>query len=156
MRILVLSDSHGDLTFLKKKVKKLGELDRVLHLGDYAEDGEKVREITGLPVDVVRGNNDFFGNYDNDKVIHVGEVKIFMTHGHKYGVYMGTDRLYYKGIEVGADLVLYGHTHFYDYEKIGDLTILNPGSISLPRDGRPSMVLLKIEGKKIEVERISA
>lgn len=154
MRILLVSDSHGNVDFIKENIARIGKIDRVFHLGDYARDVGKIKEILDLPIDLVKGNNDIFDRHEEEKIIHHEGVTIFMTHGHKYGVYKGTDRLYYKGLEVGADLVLYGHTHLYNYDDKSDVIILNPGSISLPRDGKRSMVILEIEGKEIRVERI--
>lgn len=154
MRILLVSDSHGNVDFLEENIDKIGKIDRVFHLGDYARDVEKIKDILDLPIDLVKGNNDLFDPHEEEKIIHLEDLTIFMTHGHKYGVYIGTNRLYYKGLEVGADLVLYGHTHFYNFDDRGDMKILNPGSLSLPRDGKRSMVILDIEGKEIRVERI--
>lgn len=154
MRILLVSDSHGNVDFIKENIDRIGKIDRVFHLGDYARDVEKIKDILDLPIDLIKGNNDLFDPHEEEKLIHLEGVTIFLTHGHKYGVYKGTDRLYYKGLEVGADLVLYGHTHLYNYDDRGGMKILNPGSISLPRDGKKSMVILDIEGKEIRVERI--
>ena len=38
-------------------------------------------------------------------------IKIFFTHGHKWGVKYSTDRLFYKAKEIGAQIALFGHTH---------------------------------------------
>ena len=39
--------------------------------------------------------------------------KIFITHGDLYGVKYGMTNIYYKGKEVGADIVLFGHSQFF-------------------------------------------
>jgi len=55
--------------------------------------------------------------------------KIFLTHGHLYGVKSGLQNLYYKSKEEGADIALFGHSHIAVNEEIGGIVFLNPGSI---------------------------
>ena len=49
--------------------------------------------------------------------------------------------------ENGADIVMFGHSHKPVIEKSGDVTVINPGSISRPRqDGfRPTYMVMNIE-----------
>ena len=56
--------------------------------------------------------------------------KIFMCHGHRYGVKYSYNSIYYRGKEVGADIVLFGHSHLPIIEECDGLTLMNPGSIS--------------------------
>lgn len=153
MKIIVVADSHGDVSLLKDKISQI-DAQMLIHLGDYDSDVEKIYGVTDFPIYAVRGNNDYSSMYLDDKILHVEGHTLFITHGHKYGVYMGTERLYYKALEVGADIVLYGHTHYYDYESYGDVKIINPGSLSLSRDGINSFVVLDISEDDIKVERI--
>ena len=36
-----------------------------------------------------------------------------------------------------GDVLLHGHTHVLRAEKKGDIIILNPGSVSIPKEGNP-------------------
>ena len=39
---------------------------------------------------------------------------------------------------------MHGHTHVLRAEKVGDITILNPGSVSLPKEGNiPTYAILE-------------
>lgn len=60
MRILVISDSHGQLGNLNEILKEAGKVDRVIHLGDAVGQDEEIREMCGCPVTIVRGNCDFY------------------------------------------------------------------------------------------------
>lgn len=60
--------------------------------------------------------------------------KFFITHGHKYGVKMGLNNIFYKGKESEVDAVLFGHTHIKIISKEDGLWIINPGSPFLPKD----------------------
>ena len=58
-------------------------------------------------------------------------VLFFYTHGHAYGVKMGSERLAEAADARGADVALYGHTHDPDLEKAmaGRPAVFNPGAL---------------------------
>lgn len=64
-----------------------------------------------------------------------------LTHGHYYNVSLGVETLREEAIERGCDIAMYGHTHRPYLEQGGKVTILNPGSLSYPRPGRPQTLL---------------
>ncbi len=89
----------------------------------------------GIKTIIVRGNGDYgHTEYNEDEIIEFKGKKFLLTHGHKYNVQNGITNLYYKGLELGANIVLFGHTHIPIIEKIENMIIMNPGSPSLPRD----------------------
>ena len=55
---------------------------------------------------------------------------------------------------VEADIVCVGHTHIQFNIQVGDVTVINPGSVGLPRDGDPRAAFAMIEDDKIELKRI--
>ncbi len=134
MRIAVVSDTHGNNKEIIEKLSEMEKPDILFHLGDYVMDGVKISKTFGLESVIVKGNGDYFNTeYKEDEFIEIAGKKIFLTHGHKYGVNSGMQKLYYKGLELGADIVLFGHIHIPVIEKIEDMIIMNPGSPSLPR-----------------------
>ena len=76
-----------------------------------------------------------------------------MTHGHRYNVRFNYTSLYYKGLELKADIVLFGHTHVPLNIKENNLIIMNPGSPSLPRsqDRKKTFGIIEI-GDRIKTE----
>ena len=77
-----------------------------------------------------------------------------LAHGHQYYY---TDALLYRGEEVHADMVLYGHTHVPDLSADGPRLLLNPGSLSRPRGGSTeSCALVLIEGNDLTVRFVNA
>ena len=81
---------------------------------------------------------------------------IFITHGHAYYVSMGEERLIQEAKERDADIVMYGHTHRPSCRKDENLLILNPGSMSYPRQEgrRPSYMLMHIDDQgRVEVSQ---
>ena len=55
---------------------------------------------------------------------------------------------------VDADVVCVGHTHMQFKLKVGGKTVLNPGSVGLPRDGDPRAAYAVIEDGRIEFKRV--
>ena len=131
MNILVFSDSHSALWFMRQCVRIL-KPDCIIHLGDYADDGEVIKEENpDILFYQVPGNCDggYFKSVDAVKVCEVAGVKMLLTHGHKFQVKMGTEKLVAYGREQGVDAVLFGHTHVAVCNKETDgLWVLNPGS----------------------------
>jgi putative phosphoesterase len=54
---------------------------------------------------------------------------------------------------VEADIVCVGHTHVQFNIQVNGVTVLNPGSVGLPRDGDPRAAFAVIEDNKIELKR---
>lgn len=146
MKVIVVSDTHNSIYTFIEKVKTMDKPDLILHLGDHNSDGERIEEELGVKVIQVKGNGDFASLYKEDELIDIKGKKIFLTHGHKYRVYYSRDSLYYKGLELGADLVLYGHTHIPEIVHEENMIIMNPGSPTSPRgsDMKPTFGLLEI------------
>ncbi len=131
-RILIVSDSHGRNDNIKKAIEKAGQFDLMIHLGDVGPDYLQVERMSGVPTYMVAGNNDYGGFLRDMSVIYIGSHRVLLTHGHRQGVHFGVDRLRYLALENECDIAMYGHTHVPFLEE-GDVTIINPGSISLPR-----------------------
>lgn len=142
--IYVFSDSHKRISSMLGLISDCSP-DAVIHLGDVDSDAGKISSaFPDIPLYAVSGNNDFFPSYPPFCVARFAGKKIFMTHGHLYGVRRGTGALAAAAEREGADIALFGHTHEKFSGRTGELVLLNPGSISLPRSGRPSFIRLEI------------
>lgn len=139
MNIMVISDDHGMPGFAEAfelMKRKTGKIDAVFHAGDtQGFDKAYYEAICQCPVYIVRGNNDY-NDMPYDLFVEIGGKRIFMTHGHNYGVYGDKQRVYYAGKQRNADVVIFGHTHVPEHIKLPDMDLLNPGSLTLPRRGR--------------------
>jgi len=133
MRILAVSDTHGRCEGIIKEVKNREKFDLLFHLGDYVEDGDKIAQELDIPAVIVRGNGDFYSHYQDEELVEFSGKTIFLTHGHMYNVRFDISNLYYRGRELGADLILFGHTHVPLNMVENGIRILNPGSPVFPR-----------------------
>ena len=89
-----------------------------------------------MEVYVVAGNCDENSkDTPEDLVLEIRRKKFFLTHGHNYNVNNGIDKIVEKAKELGADYALFGHTHVHLREKVDGITVLNPGSTTMPRQG---------------------
>ena len=153
MRIGVFSDSHGDISTAKRFFDSLSPLDCLFHLGDHAADGEKLGKLFSCPVYAVRGNCDYRSGEPLERVVDLEGKRFLLLHGHQYYY---ADALFYRGEEVHADMVLYGHTHMPDLCADGPMLLLNPGSLSRPRGGSAnSCALITLKGNDLNVRFIN-
>lgn len=155
MKILVLSDSHSALSFMRKCVDILRP-DAVIHLGDYYDDGQAIREeYPDLPFYQVAGNCDKYrtrGHVPEILIDKVFGVEIYMTHGHLQHVKLSTTLLTNLARQCKCDAVVYGHTHVTDCRLEEDgLWVLNPGSCGY---NGGSAGLIRVNDNKITSCRI--
>lgn len=147
MKVLIVSDTHGREQNLAEALEQTGPIDQLIHLGDVEGGAEHIRELAGdAPAAIIAGNNDFFCDLPNERIFTLGGHRIFMTHGHGYFVHSGTLYLKREARKKGADIVMFGHTHKPYMEEDKELLVLNPGSLSLPRQEghRPTYIVMEI------------
>lgn len=146
MRVLIISDTHGN----HKNLDRVLELERpyghIIHLGDIEGAEDYIEAAAGCPVSAVRGNNDYFSQLPAEQIIEIAGKRIFMTHGHYYYVVAGVENLIKEAKGRGVDMVMFGHTHWPLIRKDHGLAVINPGSLSYPRqEGRkPSYIIMEI------------
>ena len=156
MKIGIVSDTHGSIDKAIDALKKIEDLELIIHLGDHADDTKKIKEIMNLDVVYVRGNCDYKDtDVELEKMIEIYGKKIFITHGHNYDVKSGVSKLFYRGKELNADIILFGHSHMSTKVEHEDILILNPGSPQEPRSGsKGSIGLIEISEKELKSETI--
>ena len=173
MKLLIASDIHGDAeccratldAFAREKAEKILILGDILYHGPRNDLPEgyapkKVIEMLNAVADkliCVRGNceaevDQMVLNFpvmsttacvldtENDR-------SIYMSHGHIYS----PDNL--PPMPEGS-VFLSGHTHVLAAEKKGEILCVNPGSVSLPKNGNPKTYAI-YDGKCIEIKAFS-
>lgn len=153
MRVAVFSDSHGRLGFAFQALEDAGQIDLILHAGDYYQDGLELSAKTGIPVKAVRGNCELAPGGQEEEIIELAGRRILLTHGHLAGVVMPSSngKIAEMAREKGVEAVVFGHTHAAVAEKEGGLLLFNPGSIAMPLDhGHPSYGILEITSEGIK------
>ncbi len=147
-KLLVVSDNHGNGYGLESVLDLYkGKFDALVHCGDSEWSPEYLQSLVDCPVYCARGNCDRGFNDHVEDIFEFGDHVCFVTHGHFYGVNWGREELVDKALEMGADIVFYGHTHVPDYEEFEEegVIVMNPGSISQPRQQNPQRTFLMVE-----------
>lgn len=173
MKVMVISDIHGGIKYLKQALKKYREekAERLIILGDFSgyfnssadyEVAEALNEICG-EICAVRGNCDNehleeilnFGLMDVRSINLNGNI-VTLTHGHLYNKY--------NLPEYCGNIFLSGHTHYGMIDKQEDRIFANPGSIARPRNGSEhsyliidenTITLKNLDGKILIEEKIN-
>lgn len=141
MKILVFSDSHRSLSGMYAAIDR-HQPQQVIHLGDMISDAEEVAgHYPKLPFCMVPGNCDgWMISVPVKKQITLAGKSILLSHGHRWGVKSGYDAAITDARAVGADILLFGHTHRAVCEQLEDgLWMMNPGA------SRSSYGLIEIE-----------
>jgi uncharacterized protein len=137
-RILVLSDTHGDLAGARRAIGESVPLDGLVHLGDLSYDADQLREETGLTLWSVTGNNDRNGPAEDTVVFSLEKVRLFACHGHRFDLHPHHPRKEWKksfaamlreAARRQADCVLFGHTHAPYCRRREGMLVMNPGSL---------------------------
>jgi len=155
MKLFFISDIHGSLFYLKKSLEefKKEKADYIIILGDQLYHGARnPLPIDYNPKEVAQLLNEFSdriiavrGNCDSEvdemvlefpimstysTILYNGR-RLFLTHGHIYN----ENNL--PKLKEG-DAIIYGHTHIPKLEKKGNTYIINPGSITFPKENNPN------------------
>ena len=147
MKLLVISDTHGHIDRAIRLLPLFKDLDAIIHLCDFLRDAEQLQKFTEVKVIAVGGNGDgVFSKLEAIKTLETPFGTIVITHGHLHGAKKGIDRLLYQAGECEAKAVLFGHTHTPFYGVFDGISLINPGSLSLPgHDGQGTYAVLKID-----------
>lgn len=129
MRILVVSDTHGDLASLIKAVNAQPTAEIIVHCGDGERQAQYLKENYGDRMIVaVKGNCDWCSELPGKEVFSVMGKRIFVTHGHLYNAKFGLYNLECAAREEKADILLFGHTHIPMTGYEDGMYMMNPGS----------------------------
>ena len=133
MRILVVSDTHGNEYALRQTIPTQPEAELIFHLGDGAREALSIaEEFPNRQFRMVCGNGDFGYSalLPDSGMEETAGPRIFYTHGHRYNVKMGIYQVVCAARERKADILLFGHTHNPVWAYHDGLYIMNPGSLA--------------------------
>ena len=155
MKVLIVSDTHGQDENLEEAVLREAPFDYLVHCGDVEGRETFIEALAECPCTIVAGNNDFFTDLPHEEIIVLENYRILVTHGHYYYVSRNHDKLIEKAQECNCQIAMYGHTHMPVIEEEDGILVINPGSLTYPRQrGRiPSYAVMELEeGNEPQVE----
>lgn len=147
----VVSDTHGYLD--PRAVPLLQGVDHILHAGDIGDAAiiDRLAEIA--PVTTVRGNNDKSGPeslFPEDATLELGDCLVYLTHQVKLPKDENDPKMRLF-LEMGAKVVVSGHSHMPLQRRIGPVLFFNPGAAGKRRFKLlPSIGVLTLEEGRAE------
>lgn len=154
IKIIVISDSHNNRALIKKLLPRMLEADYVFTLGDMLNDYYLLKRELGDKLFSVKGNCDSI-DLPSDKLLQIGNLRFFLTHGHFYGVKQGYERIYFKAKELNADVVLFGHSHYSEIIESEGVKYINPGCLCNYSEDK-SYCYIIVYGKKANAVIVKA
>lgn len=151
MRILVISDSHGNAAMALQACDMAGDIDALFHLGDGGEDAEILAHALDVRVIHVAGNCDHGSASPRELLIECEGKKLLLMHGDACGVKGGTGMLEKRAREAGVDAVLFGHTHRATVTDLSGILAVNPGTLMRTAQQK-SFAILEITPKGIAAQ----
>lgn len=163
MKYMFASDIHGSAWYCSRMLERYKEsgADRLILLGDILYHGPRndlpkeyaPKEVIAMlnplrdQIYAVRGNCDTevdqmvleFPILADYAVLVLDGKTFYATHGHVYN----QDNL--PPVKAG-DILVHGHTHLLKAERCGEITVLNPGSVSIPKGGNPNSYAMLQDG----------
>lgn len=158
MKLLIASDIHGSAFWCKRMIDVIGkeEPEKIVLLGDILYHGPRndlpkgyapktvIEMLTELKDKIVcvRGNCEAevdqmvlpFPCMSEYTQLFIDNRVFYCTHGH----HANPDAL---PLLSEQDVFLYGHTHVKKDEVVNGIRCLNPGSVSIPKDGTNSCLI---------------
>ena len=154
MKLMIASDIHGSAYYCEKMIEayKREKADKLLLLGDLLYHGPRndlpkdynpkavIAMLNAMKKDLlcVRGNCDTevdqmvlnFPVMADYCILSIDGKTLYATHGHVYN--QNNLPPLCKG-----DILIHGHTHVLKAEQMEGYILLNPGSVSIPKEGNP-------------------
>ena len=147
VKILICSDTHRVNDNFYRMLEEVPSVDLIIHCGDAEGTEFEMQAVAGCEMEVVCGNNDFFTVLPKERVLDIKGNKILVTHGHYYSVSAGYERLAEEAASRGCNMAFFGHTHLPYIGEMNGVFLVNPGSLTYPRQfGRvPTYVIMEVD-----------
>lgn len=130
MQIIIMSDNHRDEEIVRDVLRQNPQAERYYLLGDSEM---RKHVLVNLGVISVKGNYPFEPKLPKELILTIEGVRVLMVHGHKQHVKTGIERIKQYAYDKDSQLVFFGHTHKYRIYDAGEMILVNPGSLTLPR-----------------------
>ena len=130
MRVLVISDTHGNFPLAFKSCNEAEPFNALIHLGDGNDDVALLKDTLEVDVIHVAGNCDLGSAAPREILWECEGKKLLLVHGDAYGVKSGLGMLEQRVREIGADAILFGHTHSATVTALSGVLAVNPGTLT--------------------------
>lgn len=172
MKLLIASDIHGSAYYCQKLIDCfcIENADKLVLLGDVLYHGPRndlprdyspkrvIDMLNGISEKIfcVRGNCDTevdqmvlnFPILTDYSFSLIGERSVYFTHGHHLDSLLPL-------VGKSSPVIFYGHTHIPDFSIRDGCTVINPGSVSIPK-GESVNGYIIFDGKTVTFKSLSS
>ena len=141
-----MSDTHGKTDNVEILKKRIGKIDLIIHCGDGVSDYDFISDFLKCKLNGITGNCDLFSREPGSMNLNIEGKMIHVEHGHRLPIF-SDEAMFQYAKDNGYDVMLYGHTHIQKIVHKDGVWVVNPGSLSRPRDGFPAYAILQTDGK---------
>ncbi len=150
MKILVISDTHGNLDNIRKVIERHDDIENIFHLGDGKADIDLIKdEYKNKVFFRVCGNCDSATSMPVTLTETIEGKRFFLTHGHEFYVKDNLDKLVAAATKENADVALFGHTHTPIKQTINGIIVFNPGSLE---KAEGSYGIIEVSKNKLDLQ----
>lgn len=144
MKILIMSDNHGDVLTIEQVMEQHKDIRYIFHCGDYCSSHKNDYLIR------VQGNCDY-EEISHEKIVELDGLRFLIVHGHLFSRVNLVTQLAQYAKTKNCDVVCFGHIHRRVFEVIDGITLINPGSLSYNYDGTtPGYAIFDTSTKHVE------
>ncbi len=154
MKVIIVSDSHGNFGILKRIVEQEDPFDLMVHLGDGLDEVYRIQRLMEFRLDAVSGNNDPPGLAPEYLLLKFGKRRLLFTHGNSYQVNQSLNILYQTAKGLKANIVFYGHTHCYNDCQLRRIRFLNPGTVCSYLSKESSYIKMELLDNELKFNRV--
>ena len=158
MKIVVVSDSHGNYYNFSRILDANKDADYIIHSGDGEEDIEDLQMYKPALMKkliYVAGNCDIHSLAERTKVAEINGVRIFIAHGDMHQIKTDKTVIAREAIKQNCQAAIFGHSHIRFCETVEGVFLLNPGSCDHQGDETPpSYAIMTIDNGNISAEII--
>jgi len=161
MKILVVSDTHGNQRAMREAISRQGPFDCLIHLGDGVQDGIAVAGELGIPFHGVCGNEDFDVAVPETLRLVLGTWTFYLMHGHQLDINAYQSRQVWedhlaamadRARKKEAQVFLFGHTHRPLLTEVNGIVIGNPGDQYIGSALPPSLAVIELTPDTLNIK----
>jgi len=151
-KLILISDTHLKEWNIPKRLEDLiKNSDFVVHAGDF-DSYNVYKKFSEYDLIAVHGDSD-----DERVKSELPEVRVFEVEKVRFGlIHKGNylnefHDLGYKAMELGVNVLIFGHVHRFVVEKFKNVVVICPGSPTKPRLSLASCAEVLVDGSKIDI-----
>ena len=145
-KIMIVSDTHKNQALMRKALENVRNISHIFHLGDDYNDLDENFDLLENRI-LLKVPGLFHEGYLDSTIPRVQTIEI---EGWKFQLVHFVKDI--KTIETDVSAVFYGHTHRWNFKKLDDIYLVNPGHLKnfSDRGNEATYLILEVTPDKLD------